>query len=104
MNKIETKLPLAMGRVNEVTVKDGTVLLPLTPLDARGTHFMATIIYDLHKLGYDKKDMEFHYKDFLKNPIAKIISYVEENDRMIWQDIQDRNNSEVSIVPIKVSE
>jgi len=46
----------------------------------------ATIIYDLVKLGYEQKDIESHYKDFLKaNKLKDILAYVEDRGRMIWQ-------------------
>ena len=79
--------PLCFGTVREVKEVDETVLMPLSPMDERSTHFFATIIYDLVKLGYVKKDVEFYFKDFLKhNNIDQIVAYVEENNRMIWSD------------------
>jgi len=49
-------------------------------------HFFATIISDLVKLGYEQKDIERHYKDFLKaNKLKDILAYVEDRGRMIWQ-------------------
>ncbi len=84
---MKEKKPLRFGKVKEVTETDEYVLMPLSPLDNRGTHFMATIIYDLVKLGYAKKDMRFYFKDFLKkNSVKRIVEWIEENDRMIWED------------------
>jgi len=82
------KKPLAFGRVREVTETDEYVLMPLSPMDYRATHFFATIIYDLVKLGYDKKDLQFHFKDFLNdNPLTNILAYVTNRGRMIWEDV-----------------
>ena len=92
------KKTICFGRVNEVKIIKDRVLLPLTPLDNRGTHFMATIIYDLVQLGYNKKDIEFYYKYFLKNnSISSIIEYIKDHNRMIWKDVADRFNNEVLI-------
>ena len=98
MNK---KKPLCFGKVKEVTEKKDMVLMPLTPLDQRGTHFMATIIYDLVKLGYTKKDMEFYFRDFLKrNSIATLVDYIKTNNRMIWKDITNPHNNDILIVEV----
>ena len=87
--------PLMFGKVREVTEVTDEVLMPLSPMDNRSTHFFATIIYDLVKLGYAKKDFEFYFKDFLKNnSIDRIVAYIEENNRMIWNE----KTSDVEIV------
>ncbi len=98
LNKEIQKKPLSMGRVKEVTEKEDYILLPLSPLDHRQTHFFATIIYDLVKLGYKKEDLKFNYGDFLKkNSIKRIIDYVESNGRMIWESTQPMNSKEIII-------
>lgn len=80
------KKPLMFGKVREVTELPDKVLMPLSPLDSRAAHFFATIIYDLVKLGYTKKDFEFYFKGFLKNnSINTILAYIEEHNRMIWK-------------------
>ena len=79
---------LRFGKVTQVTELDDMVLMPLSPIDNRTTHFFATIIYDLVKLGYTKKDFEFYFKDFLKkNKVESIVAWVEENNRMIWKSV-----------------
>ena len=98
----ESKKPLAFGRVREVTELKDNVLMPLSPLDYRATHFFATIIYDLVKLGYEKKDIEFYFKDFLKdNSITNILAYVTNNGRMIWEDVSKKLGKHKEII-IKV--
>jgi len=93
---MKKKKPLKFGRVREVTEKEKEVLMPLSPLDYRATHFFATIIYDLVKLGYEKKDFEYYFKDFLKkNSIKRIIAYIESHNRMIWKSTTD--NKEIII-------
>jgi len=96
------KKPLCFGRVKEVTETEENTLMPLSPLDHRGTHFFATIIYDLVNLGYKKKEFEFYFKDFLKdNSLTNILSYVANNGRMIWEDVSKQtmppNSKEVII-------
>ena len=99
--KTEQKKPLCFGRVGEVTEKKDMILMPLTPLDERGTHFMATIIYDLVNLGYNKKDMEFYFKDFLKkNLIETIVNYIKTHNRMIWKDVSNPYDKEILIVEV----
>ena len=61
---METKKQLCFGKVKEVTETENNILMPLSPLDYRATHFFATIIYDLTRLGYDKKDFEFLFSSF----------------------------------------
>ena len=105
MLKMETKKQiikksLAFGRVREVKEVEENVLMPLSPMDYRATHFLATIIYDLVKLGYEKKDLEFYFKDFLKdNSMTNILAYVTNNGRMIWEDVSKKlgTNKEVII-------
>lgn len=88
------KKPLMFGKVREVTELSDKVLMPLSPLDHRATHFFATIIYDLVKLGYTKKDFDFYFKDFLKNnSINRIMAYVENHNRMIWENIKPFNST-----------
>jgi len=86
-NHLREKMkPIMLGQVNEVKEMDDKVLIPLSPMDERSTHFFATIISDLVKLGYEQKDIERHYKDFLKaNKLKDILAYVEDRGRMIWQ-------------------
>ena len=90
------KKPLCFGKVKEVTEIEDNVLMPLSPLDYRTTHFFATIIYDLIKLGYEKKDFEFYFKDFLKNnSITNILAYVQNKGRMIWNSTEVFDRKEV---------
>jgi len=102
-NKTEQiKKPLAFGRVREVTEIEGNVLMPLSPLDNRTTHFFATIIYDLVKLGYEKKDLKYYFKDFLKNnSLTNILAYVTDRGRMIWEDISRETGTNKELI-IKV--
>jgi hypothetical protein len=89
---------LAFGRVREVTETEENVLMPLSPLDSRNTHFFATIIYDLVKMGYSKKDFEHYFKDFLKkNSLRNILDYVKNNGRMIWENTDILNKKEIVI-------
>ena len=91
--------PLSFGKVREVKELDKVVLIPLSPIDDRATHFFATIIYDLVKLRYAKKDFEFYFKDFLKhNSVKQIVNYVENNGRMIWKSVE---SSDEEIVELK---
>lgn len=89
MKEKQNKKPLMFGKVKEVTELSDKVLMPLSPVDNRSTHFFATIIYDLTKLGYVKKDFEFYFKDFLKNnSVKKITGYIESNNRMTWKSVK----------------
>ena len=99
-NKTEQiKKPLAFGRVREVTELKDKVLMPLSPLDNRTTHFFATIIYDLVKLGYEKKDLEHYFKDFLKdNSLTNILAYVTDRGRMIWEDVSREAGTNKEII------
>lgn len=82
------KKSLAFGRVKEVTETGDYILMPLSPLDYRTTHFFATIINDLVKLGYEKKEFEHYFKDFLKkNSLTNILAYITNHGRMIWEDV-----------------
>lgn len=100
--KIKQKKPLCFGRVKEVTEVEGNILMPLSPLDNRATHFFATIIYDLVKLGYEKKDIMPYFQDFLKdNSITNVLAYVTNNGRMIWEDVS-KNSIKHNEVIIKV--
>ena len=99
---METKKrkPLVFGRVREVKEVEENVLMPLSPMDYRATHFFATIIYDLTKLGYEKEDLEHYFKDFLKdNSITNILAYVTNHGRMVWEDVRNKlgKNKEVII-------
>ena len=83
------KKRLAFGRVKEVTVTKEYVLMPLSPMDFRGTHFFATIIHDLIKLGYNKEDFKHYFKDFLKNnSVSTILNHIKNHGRMIWEEAQ----------------
>jgi len=96
---METKKPLCFGRVKEVTQTEENTLMPLSPFDNRATHFFATIIYDLVKLGYEKKEFEFYFKDFIKdNTIPNILAYVTNNGRMIWEDVSKDKFSHKEVI------
>ena len=102
---MQVKKPLSFGRVRETTELDNVILLPLSPLDERATHFFATIIYDLAKLGYTKKDIiaQGKYEDFLKNnSIATIDAYIMEHGRMVWEDVSPKlgKNKEIIVKAI----
>jgi len=82
------KKPLAFGRVREVKETKDYVLMPLSPCDYRASHFFATIIHDLIKLGYEKKDFKHYFKDFQKNnSVNTILNHIKIHGRMIWESV-----------------
>ena len=80
--------PLALGHVKEVMETEQNILVPLVPLDDRQTRMVATIIYDLNKLGHSKAEIEKFHKPsselIKRNGLKIILDYVKENGRMIW--------------------
>jgi len=98
-NLQKMRKPLCFGRVREVTQTEENTLMPLSPLDYRATHFFATIIYDLVKLGYEKKEFEFYFKDFIKdNTLPNILAYVTNNGRMIWENVSRESFNHKEII------
>ena len=92
------KKPLAFGRVSEVTETEECILMPLSPMDDRASHFCATIIYDLVKLGYEAPDIVYYFKDFLKNnSIPTILAYIQDKGRMIWEDVSQESKKEIVV-------
>lgn len=81
-------LHIVFANVKEVTLKENNeVYVPLLPLsNAHTTHFLATIIYDLLKLGFTFCSLAERYdlpKEWTKQ---KVINYVEARGRYIIKE------------------
>jgi hypothetical protein len=76
------------GNVGQVTVKENkTILAPLIPLDDKGTYVLATIVYDLAKLGVPMKKIKerFHMipKEWTKDVV---IGYIQSRGRYVYTE------------------
>lgn len=82
-------LKIVFAKVKEVTLKENNeVYVPLLPLcSAHTTHFLATLVYDLLKLGFTFTYLAERYnlpREWNKN---KVIGYIEERGRYVIKEI-----------------
>lgn len=80
-----TPLPeIVPGNVEECEVVEGYCLHPLIPLDGRGTGVLATIVYDLLKMGYSFGQIKSRFSMVPREWTAQaVLGYVESRGRTL---------------------
>lgn len=73
---------IRFAHVRQVTLKDGKILVPLTPIG--DTHFAATIAYDLMKLGVRSETIKQYNHAAKRNSLKRIREYIEAHGRRIY--------------------
>lgn len=93
----------ALAMVKEVTKdKDGTVLIPLIPLD--DPHFCITVIFDLLRIGFPwNSDLVKNYRKYF-NKLSKdtVEEFIQRNGRKVYDEwIEGTGPAGFEIVPLK---
>lgn len=88
INEIKlNSLVIIPAKVEEVTLKENNeVYVPLIPLRADATHFLATVIYDLLNLGFTFSYLSERYHLPNSWNKQKVINYIEARGRKVIKE------------------
>lgn len=93
---------IVLANVKEVTpMPENQLYVPLITLDGIGTHFSATLVYDLMRHGVAWRTCQQRYSIAKRNSKKAIVSYIQAHGRCIYRDIDPGRQASYTIVPLE---